>query len=192
MSFKGIYHHRLKYFLSPQIDLYKNIAKKYELCGKMVLDYGCGNGVGSIILKEDTNYVLGIDSDPCVIEFANDVFGHLVDFKECDWSSEHFKCKFDLICCIEVIEHIEDSRKVLEVFKENLSPGGIIIVSTLNHNSQYRKNNEHVGKHTVGGFRILMNLYFPGVKITDYQLENDISDDSTVTPMVAVWEKAKQ
>lgn len=198
MSFNEVWFHRLKYMLTPQLDLYQHIRKVLQVRrGEKVLrilDYGCGNGVGTIQLHRMAWDLSGFDKDPLAVDFANCAFGHLCHFRDADYSQNaplsirSDWIKFDVVVCVEVIEHVEDALVLLSNLRSIVQDDGFVFISTLNHNSQYRKNAGHVGKWKVADFRETLNRVFPGVRITDYTLESELSDDSTITPMVAVWE----
>ncbi len=204
-DFKEVIYHRLKYFFSPQLDLYRNI--RADLIRNHdhtlnhvahVLDYGCGNGVGTMLLLMPSYWeVYGVDVDSDATQFGIEVFGHLVCFDDHDWSGEEefddrAVGKYDSIVCVETIEHIEDvdaRHRLLTRFHEHLRPGGRLYISTLNHNSQYRKNGGHVKKFKVNDFKELMRGFFPFCVVTDYKLRKPLEDDSSITPMVMLWRK---
>lgn len=195
-TFTHVLYHRLRYFLTPQLDLYQNIARTViePRCQRepiWVADYGCGNGFGTITLWRKNCTIFGIDTDRTVVQFANDILGHLVKFEAKDWlrGKKDPQQKFDAIVCIEVIEHVPKPDQLLAAIRSRLKPNGLTIISTLNHNSQYRKNRSHVGKFCVADFRSLLRRFFGTVKIVDYTLISEIRDESSVTPMVAVCQE---
>lgn len=208
MSFREVWHHRMKYMLTPQLDLYRHVSTFVACCREgrrlSILDYGCGNGFGALQLVYPatrcyvqgdakglpTRNVLGMDSDRAAIDFAYNVLGHLVDFSHEDWHNLTLPSEedaYDVITCIEVIEHCQHPEWLLRSFRQVLKPDGIFVCSTLNHRSQYRKNDDHVSRFTVLDFRQRITEHFPGARITDYTLQGKLGDDSTVTPIVAVW-----
>ncbi|UCG53540.1 MAG: class I SAM-dependent methyltransferase [Candidatus Latescibacterota bacterium] len=195
-----ILNHRLKYFLSPQFDLYRNIREfwvghRMRVAPSMpmrVLDYGCCTGVGAMLLHYSGDDIVGIDRCGDSISFAKQMFGHLCNFFVEDWGVRkppESEGAFDLITCIEVLEHVDELKikTILERFRYALADDGIVVFSTLNHNSQYRKNDCHVGRFTVKTFRELLEPFFPGIFMTDYSLQGVLSDDSSRTPVVAIW-----
>lgn len=196
--FAEVFYHRMKYFLSPQLDLYKNIAQYITVWatkkgydprhGPSILDYGCGNGFGTLMLQAASSELWGVDSDVQSIIFAQDVLGHIATFSEEDWSRPDLLVeKFDIIVCMEVLEHVRDAEALVLNFRKSLSEGGLLFISTLNHNSQYRKNECHIGKYCIRDFRALIERHFGSVRITDYTLKGELEDHSTRTPIVAVW-----
>jgi 2-polyprenyl-3-methyl-5-hydroxy-6-metoxy-1,4-benzoquinol methylase len=190
-SFKPVWHHRLKYMLTPQFDLYRNIAEIFA--GDSVLDYGCGTGFGLLPFAPlyPSRTLVGVDKDLGAVAFANDVLGKIAWFHNADWSSGHVTIdqKFDLITCIEVIEHVEKPEALIKALVSALAPGGKLVVSTLNHKSQYRKNDDHVSRFTVKMFSAMVKKFCPDFKLSDYKLKKNIELDSTVTPIVAIWSK---
>ncbi len=199
-EFREVLYHRLRYFLSPQWDMYRHIRERLarEHSGqRSVLDYGCGNGVGCIMLKHDGWDIVGIDSDEDAIAFAQDSWGHLADFWHANWclpedeasDTARFRRTYDSVICLEVIEHVDNPAALLESLRKVCSQNSSVFISTLNHNSQYRKNRGHVGKFCVEDFRILCNKVFPGVLIYNYDFSEELDDESNLTPMVAVWKE---
>ncbi len=211
-EFREVFFHRMRYFLTPQFDMYKNIRMRIlaeeiapgfprsdsidEPCS--LLDYGCGNGVGSVMLKCNGWRVTGIDSDEEAVAFARDSWGHLAEFKHEDWAvklGEEGKDydrryrDYDVVVCLEVIEHVADPTSLLQSLRDSCADDARVFISTLNHNSQYRKNRGHVGKFHVEDFRIMCQKAFPGARLYSYDLSEELNDESTLTPMVAYWKE---
>jgi 2-polyprenyl-3-methyl-5-hydroxy-6-metoxy-1,4-benzoquinol methylase len=196
-EFSEVYHHRMRYFLTPQFDIYRNVRDQIletrdpvrAGSGISVLDYGCGNGVGTVLLDGNFRTVCGVDSDKEAIAFSKDAWGHLCTFIHADWGiNDDVTPCFDVVVCLEVIEHVDYPCNLLR----SLARLGCdtFVMSTVNHNSQFRKNRGHVGKFCIADFREMLGVYFPGVKIFDYTLEDELDDDSSISPMVAVWRKS--
>ena len=192
-SFSPVWHHRMKYFLSPQLDLYKNIARKFPK-RYATLDYGCGTGFGTLQLYDPKSHVFGVDVDKNAIQFAKDIISlpmfECVDFLSSS-PKEGFNAlnmTFDLISCIEVIEHCSDPHTLLFRLKNILWSVGTIVVSTKNQNSGYRKNEAHETEYTIDAFKDLIHSTLgEGARFADFTLENDL--EPYVTPMVAIWQK---
>jgi 2-polyprenyl-3-methyl-5-hydroxy-6-metoxy-1,4-benzoquinol methylase len=191
-TFSPVWYHRLKYFLTPQLDLYKNIADLYACQAPYILDYGCGTGFGTIQFTSCFSTVFGVDSDLDVVNFARETIGHVVEFRHQDWcldSPGGNAVQYEMITCIEVIEHVIRPEALVRAFVNNVASGGVLVLSTLNHTAAYRKNNAHVSKYTIRSFREFLEPMMPGVEITDFQLKRRLADSSSVTPMVAIWKK---
>lgn len=88
---------------------YRLFSKKIE--GKRILDAGCGLGVGTSLLH-GLNVVTGIDKEEENIRFAKEVYPHLW-WEVWDFEKEVFPGEFDIVVCVEVIEHIKDYKRAI-------------------------------------------------------------------------------
>ncbi|MBI4117367.1 MAG: class I SAM-dependent methyltransferase [Parcubacteria group bacterium] len=106
----------------------------YSRPGYQVLDFPCGSGYATDILKEFDVVYRGMDKDLLVIEYARRVYGRKnVTFEVADLQIPKLPSGiFDTIGCIEGIEHIEQKFQspLIRAFKEALKPGGTLIVSS--------------------------------------------------------------
>ena len=111
----------------------KSISKKN------VLDIGCGGGLISESLAKKEAKVTGIDENICSIKQAKE---HAkissLKIKYINQSLDYFfkkkKKNFDLILCLEVIEHVVDVEKTLDKIIKLLNPKSTLILSTINRN----------------------------------------------------------
>lgn len=102
-----------------------------------VLDVGCGAGILSESLATVGAKVVGIDASRELIQAARE---HAQEKKlaiNYEASSiEEFSLenpeKFDVITCMELIEHVPDPAKLIQDCAQLLKPGGQIFISTLN------------------------------------------------------------
>jgi 2-polyprenyl-3-methyl-5-hydroxy-6-metoxy-1,4-benzoquinol methylase len=180
--------HRLTYLLSPQVDLYKNIAELVEPAHvTRVLDVGCGTGIGAVMMSRPHRLVQATDVDTTILAWVQDMWGHLIEVVP----PGAVDGQFDLVTCIEVIEHADDPAGLVAYLRSRVRPGGLLVVSTVNHNSEYRKNNAHVAPFDVASFRRVMadHCEHGGLRISNFQLQLDLADTSPVTPMVAIWKR---
>ncbi len=54
-----------------------------------------------------------------------------VHFAEADLTTLSEKEAYDLILCVDVMEHIEEDEKVLRNFYNAMKPGGLLVISNL-------------------------------------------------------------
>lgn len=113
-----------------------NCLKKHE--SKTVLDLGCGGGLLSIPLALKEYQVVGIDGGDKNIEIAKDNASKFalnnIEFISCmaeHIPEDHFG-KYDAVVCCEMIEHVENLDKIIEIISKLLKKDGITIISTLN------------------------------------------------------------
>jgi 2-polyprenyl-6-hydroxyphenyl methylase/3-demethylubiquinone-9 3-methyltransferase len=109
------------------------------LAGRRVLDVGCGGGLLAEGLARHGAQVTAIDLAPSMIEVAR-LHAHesqlAIDYQCC--SAEQYAARgpagFDLVTCMELIEHVPDPAALLAAIATLLRPGGQLIVSTINRN----------------------------------------------------------
>lgn len=113
------------------------IAARASLREAKLADVGCGGGLLSESLARAGAQVTGIDLGSKVIQIAK---LHLhesqlqVDYRV-QSSSELAASEaesFDVVCCMEMIEHVPDPAALVRDLAAMLKPGGQLFMSTLN------------------------------------------------------------
>ena len=105
--------------------------------GKTALDVGCGAGLLAEPLARLGAQVTAIDAAVGLIEVARDhaaAQGLAVDYHAT--AVEDIGGQFDLITCLEVIEHVADPQAFVAALAKRLAPGGLLIMSTPNATSR--------------------------------------------------------
>lgn len=101
-----------------------------------VLDLGCGAGLLSEPLARLGARVTGVDAAPAVLQVARqhaESQGLLIDYREGSVETlAAASAKFDLVCALEIIEHVTDPAAFAAAAADLVRPGGMIIFSTLN------------------------------------------------------------
>ncbi|MBS7455668.1 bifunctional 2-polyprenyl-6-hydroxyphenol methylase/3-demethylubiquinol 3-O-methyltransferase UbiG [Coralloluteibacterium stylophorae] len=118
------------------------IRNRAPLEGRTVLDVGCGGGLLSEALARAGAKVTALDLAPELIEVAR---LHLLEARlatpglEVEYlltAVEQLAAErpagFDVVCCMEMIEHVPDPAAVIAACARLLKPGGQLFVSTLN------------------------------------------------------------
>lgn len=112
---------------------------KRPLKGKKVLDIGCGGGLVSESLSLKGAFVTAIDENNKNLNQAkNHAKINSLKINYIKSSFDNFykknKNKFDLILCLEVLEHIDNFKKTLQQITTLLKPKGTLVLSTINRN----------------------------------------------------------
>ena len=113
-------------------------AQKRTLKGLRALDVGCGGGLLSEAMAYAGANVVGVDLSPELLEVAklHALGAELTDIKYQHISAEAMAQshpeQFDLVTCMEMLEHVPEPELVLHACVKLLKPGGLLVLSTLN------------------------------------------------------------
>jgi 2-polyprenyl-6-hydroxyphenyl methylase/3-demethylubiquinone-9 3-methyltransferase len=117
-----------------------NAAIVRPLAGKTALDVGCGAGLLCEPLARLGAEVTGVDAAAENIEAASlhsDGSGLSIRYMTGELSALGLGA-FDLVTCLEVVEHVADKPAFLAELARHLAPGGMMILSTPNRTPQSR------------------------------------------------------
>ncbi len=124
-----------------------------------ILDFGCGNGYLIDLLIREYNLnpenVFGYDISNKAIEIAKKYKGKFIS------SLSGLNEYFDIIICVDVIEHIKNDQKLIKNLNNLLKNGGHIILSTSSYNFYWNKMDD------LGGHIRRYNLKELNKKFTD-------------------------
>jgi SAM-dependent methyltransferase len=121
------------------------LARPYLAVGMQVLDLGAGQGYFTQLAGEYLREFAGVNPSDvlCACDAVPEQFRY-PDVR-CDRVGEDgrlpYECRFDLVCSLEVIEHVEDQFRFLREAYRVLKPGGLLVASTpnvLSMNSRWR------------------------------------------------------
>ena len=146
-----------------------NFALKFIKKDSKILDAGCGTGYGSKVLST-SGKVIGIDNSSEAIKYAVKIFGRYARFQKMSLQDINFRSEsFDGICFFEVVEHLENPVQILKKFKNILSKGGRLIISTPNKMYPDRIPESvspyHFKEYSYPEFKSLLNKVFGKVEI---------------------------
>lgn len=113
------------------------IAGRCTLRGSRVLDVGCGAGLLSEAMAREGAKVTALDLAPELVEIARLHLlesGLAVDYRmqSVEEIAGEMPEAFDVVTCMEMLEHVPDPASVLRACAALLRPGGTLVVSTLN------------------------------------------------------------
>lgn len=113
-----------------------NIAPVAE---KKVLDVGCGGGILSESLAQRGAEVTGIDMGEAPLGVARLhqlESGLSINYQKStaeDFAKKH-ENTFDIVTCLEMLEHVPDPSSVINACSKMVKPGGTVFFSTINRN----------------------------------------------------------
>jgi 2-polyprenyl-6-hydroxyphenyl methylase/3-demethylubiquinone-9 3-methyltransferase len=131
---------RLKY-IRDQIDQHWQCDEhlRTPLGGRTALDVGCGAGLLTEPLARLGAKVTGLDATPELIEVAREhasAMGLEIDYRAGD--VQELEGDFDLVTCMEVVEHVADPAAFVHALAKRLAPDGLLLLSTPNRTSWSR------------------------------------------------------
>lgn len=110
------------------------------LAGKRALDVGCGAGLLCEPLSRLGAAVTGVDAASENIDAARthaEAMGLAIDYRCGELASLDLP-KFDLVCAMEVIEHVADKGAFVAALAARLAPDGLMVLSTPNRTARSR------------------------------------------------------
>ncbi len=102
-----------------------------------ILDVGCGGGLITSKLCEFSSNIMGIDALQENIDVATRyAHEHNLDIMYKKTTIEEFVAtstqKYDVVLCLEVVEHVDNLDGFIENLTSLVKPGGMVIISTIN------------------------------------------------------------
>ena len=113
------------------------VRERARLAGATALDVGCGGGLLSEALAREGAQVTAIDLAPELVKVARLhrlESGVQVDYqlRSVESLAEERPGTFDVVTCMEMLEHVPDPASIIRACHTLLKPGGRLFLSTLN------------------------------------------------------------
>lgn len=115
------------------------IDERVQLNDKKVLDVGCGGGILTEAMAGLGSNVTGIDMGKAPLAVAKlhlRESGHKVEYlrKTAEELGHEQPESFDVVTCMELLEHVPDPAAVVAACTQLVKPGGAVFFSTINRN----------------------------------------------------------
>ncbi|VAW95378.1 3-demethylubiquinol 3-O-methyltransferase @ 2-polyprenyl-6-hydroxyphenyl methylase [hydrothermal vent metagenome] len=106
---------------------------------KKVIDVGCGGGILAESLAQRGATVTGIDMGEAPLQVARlhkHESGVEIDYQQItvEQMAEQHAGEFDVVTCMEMLEHVPDPASVIRACAKLVKPGGAVFFSTINRN----------------------------------------------------------
>ncbi len=117
----------------------KFIDERAPLKGKSVVDIGCGGGILAESMAALGAKVTGIDLGEAPLAVAKlhlKESGQHVDYRCLEAEALARECPgaFDVVTCMEMLEHVPDPASTVAACAQLVKPGGQVFFSTINRN----------------------------------------------------------
>lgn len=119
---------------APRFSFFDEFINNWR--GKSVLDLGCGGGFASEEMARRGASVVGVDPAGELLGVAKshaELSGLSIDYRQ--GSGEQIPAadgSFDVVVCVDVLEHVSDLLKVLAEVHRVLKPNGLFLYDTIN------------------------------------------------------------
>jgi 2-polyprenyl-6-hydroxyphenyl methylase/3-demethylubiquinone-9 3-methyltransferase len=112
------------------------VKARATLAGAKVLDVGCGGGLFSEALAAEGADVVGLDRSPTSLDAARrhaEAGGVSLRYIEEDVAvhAEHHPAAYDIVTCMELLEHVPDPEALVAACSRLVRPGGTVFFSTI-------------------------------------------------------------
>ena len=128
-SFKALHSFNL-----IRLEYLKRNSLNKSLHGLSILDVGCGGGILCEPLSRLGAKVTGIDTNEKAIKVAKEharIKNLKINYINAELSKIG-KCSFDIITCMEVLEHVENINQIVSISNDILKKNGVFFGSTIN------------------------------------------------------------
>jgi len=117
------------------------IDERASLAGKRVLDVGCGGGILTEAMAQRGASVRGIDLGERALQVAELhalESGAAVEYERVavEALAQREPGAFDIVTCMELLEHVPDPESVVRACSMLVRPGGWVFFSTINRNAK--------------------------------------------------------
>ena len=115
------------------------IQQRIDLKNKKAIDIGCGGGILTESLAQAGADITGIDLSQTALDAAkihseeNNLNINYIYISAEDFAEKHAG-EFEVVTCMEMLEHVPDPEAILKACHKLLKPNGKLFLSTINRN----------------------------------------------------------
>jgi len=141
-----------------------------QIKNKKILDYGCGDGVFTYMLREKGADTCGVDVSDIAIDFARR------EHQKRGIKSNFYRIKsyttpfddncFDAVVCSDVIEHVQNHSLLLQEIYRVLKKGGYAVISTPIRLTETPYDKMHIVEWFENEFAAIINKVFSDVQFS--------------------------
>lgn len=113
------------------------VTKHVSIKNLQIMDIGCGGGIFTEAMAKQGAIVTGLDASKENINIASQhalenqlEINYVVNTAE-SFAEDHID-SFDVITCMELLEHVPDPASIIQAASKMIKPGGHVIFSTIN------------------------------------------------------------
>ncbi len=118
------------------------IDSRCPVAGKKLLDVGCGGGILAEGMAQRGAQVTGLDMGQAPLNVAKlhslesklDIDYQQITVEALADQQVDNQGTYDIITCLEMLEHVPDPASIINACKKLLKPGGQLFLSTINRN----------------------------------------------------------
>ncbi|MCC6847843.1 MAG: class I SAM-dependent methyltransferase [Deltaproteobacteria bacterium] len=134
---------------------------------RQVLDAGCGEGFGTVLLAETARRVTGVDYSAAAVAAAAAKYRRPnLEFRRLDvYELPGLDLRFDLVTNFQVIEHLADPVRFLTAVRSALGPGGMLMLTTPNRSASVSENPYHLREYVADELLAMLRPLFGRVDL---------------------------
>jgi SAM-dependent methyltransferase len=166
-AFRKLFYRLLDLLLLRSWHIRKEVRRLKKEGFQPVHIADAGSGFGQYVFYLSNTYtsaqITGLDIKQEQVDDCNSFFTRLgrqqrVQFEYADLTQLEASEVYDLILCVDVMEHIEEDQKVFNGFHQALKPGGVLLISTPSDQGGSDVHHEHeesfIEEHVRDGYGV--------------------------------------